>query len=356
MAGTTTSTTTTDPTTATTLAPIAERAAPPAALPVPDAALGLAWRPLARADAPALHGLVEAVEVADGAPARTAPEEVEEYFDGEWRDLDRDTLGGFDPDGVLRAFADVSTAPGDRTVVRAFLRGGVHPDVRGRGIGRAVLDWSVGRGRQLLAASGKELPGRIAAYVDDDAHATVALLRRSALAPVRYYTEMRRSLADPLPPVRQVPGVRLEPFSADRDEQTRLAHNEAFADHWGSEPRTAEQWSQGRSMFAPAWSVLAVDEATDEVVGYALSGRYEQDWPVAGYSSGYTELLGVRRAWRGRGVAVALLGAVMAAYRADGVEYAELGVDTANPSGAHGLYASLGYEAFHSSTMWSIEL
>ena len=46
----------------------------------------------------------------------------------------------------------------------------------------------------------------------------------------------------------------------------------------------------------------------------------------------------------------------MAAYRADGMEYAELGVDTANQSGAHGLYAGLGYAVFHSSTMFSIEL
>ena len=75
-----------------------------------------------------------------------------------------------------------------------------------------------------------------------------------------------------------------------------------------------------------------------------------------GYNAGYTDLLGVRRAWRGRRLAGALLGAAMAAYRADGMEYAELGVDTANPSGAHRLYAGLGYVVFHSSTMYAIEL
>lgn len=77
---------------------------------------------------------------------------------------------------------------------------------------------------------------------------------------------------------------------------------------------------------------------------------------MAGYPSGYTELLGVRRAWRGRGVAVALLTAAMRAYAADGMHYAELGVDTENPSGAHGLYASLGYEVFQGTSMWTIEL
>ncbi|WP_129338576.1 GNAT family N-acetyltransferase [Cellulomonas endophytica] len=338
------------------LAPLTDRVAAPSQVPLPDAALGLAWGPLGPDDAADLHGLVAAVEEADRAPARMAPEEVAELFEGAWRDLALDTLGGRDADGVLRAYADVDTAPGDRSVVRAFVRGGVHPDWRRRGVGTALLAWSQARARQLLAASGKELPARIALYADDSAAATVALLERSPFTPARYYTDMRRDLAVPLPQPRALDGVRLEPWSPERDESVRVAHNEAFSDHWGSEPRTAEQWTQHRSMFAPGWSVVAVDTASDEVVGYALSGRYEQDWPVVGYSSGYTELLGVRRPWRGRGLAVALLVAVMEAYRADGMQFAELGVDTANPSGAHGLYASLGYEAYHSSTMWSIEL
>ncbi len=53
---------------------------------------------------------------------------------------------------------------------------------------------------------------------------------------------------------------------------------------------------------------------------------------------------------------MSILAEVMRAYRADGMEYAELTVDTANPSGAHGLYASLGYEVSHGEVMYSIEL
>jgi ribosomal protein S18 acetylase RimI-like enzyme len=77
---------------------------------------------------------------------------------------------------------------------------------------------------------------------------------------------------------------------------------------------------------------------------------------VAGRTSGYTDLLGVRRAWRGRGLAVALLAAATAAFRADGMQDAALDVDTANPSGAHGLYAALGYRATHGSATYALEL
>jgi ribosomal protein S18 acetylase RimI-like enzyme len=55
-------------------------------------------------------------------------------------------------------------------------------------------------------------------------------------------------------------------------------------------------------------------------------------------------------------VAPALLAASMGAFRADGMQYAELDVDSENPSGALGLYTRLGYEVVHGSAMYSIEL
>lgn len=362
------------------LAPIAERVAAPDVVPVPHVE-GLTWRPLTVEDTPALFGLIAAVEEHDQHPYRTALEETEEIFEGDWRDLPRDTLVGLDADGEPRAYASVETRPGDTTVVRAFVQGAVHPQWRGRGVGRQVIAWSTARARQLLAASGKELPARIAGYAQDDDELECRLFEAAGFTANRFYSNLRRDLSLPVPEVTLGEGLRLVPWSPELDEATRLAHNDAFRDHWGSEPATPESWVHGRSMFAPGWSVLVVDDsparmdgspgegslpddvapagstgAGPVVAGYLLSGRYEHDWPVQGYSSGYTETLGVRRAYRGRKIAVALLSAGMAAYRASGIDYAELDVDTENPSGAHGLYASLGYEKKDGSRMYSIEL
>jgi mycothiol synthase len=337
-------------------APISVRAAAPGELPWPDAALGLAWRALGAQDAPELALLVAAIEAADAQPFRTSLDEVTEWFDGGWKDHALDTLAGFDTDGVLRAYAQVTTAPGDVRLVRAFLTGGVHPAWRGRGVGRALVAWMEARGRQLLAASGKDVPGRLCAYLEDSAPASKALFAAAGFAPIRYYSEMWRPLTAPLPALVVPDGLRVRRWTPDVDEAVRVAHNDAFADHWGSEPRTPETWSHARSVFAAPWSLVAFDTATGEVAGYLVSSRYEHDWPVLGYSAGCTELLGVRRPWRGRGVGTALLAAVMDLYRADGMQYGELGVDTANPSGANGLYASLGYEVFHGSTLVTIEL
>ena len=59
------------------------------------------------------------------------------------------------------------------------------------------------------------------------------------------------SVPTPSPDPRPSCHIRIVPWSDELDEAVRLAHNEAFADHWGSEPRTAQEWTQGRSMFAP---------------------------------------------------------------------------------------------------------
>lgn len=345
------------PDTTTTSLPLAERAAPPATLPEPDpATTGLTWRPLGRDDVPALFGLMARVEDADAQPFRTSEVEVAEAFDGDWKDPVRDSRVGLDADGVPRAWLTLEAPPGDVRVIRVYVGGGVDPAWRRRGIGRAMLTWGVARARQKLAESGKDAPGRIAAFIEDHRTDALALHAAAGFAPARYFTDMRRDLAQPLPEPRPLEGVRIVPWSAELDDAVRVAHNEAFADHWGSEPRTPESWQVGRAMFAPQWSHVALDEATGEVAGYTLSGRYEHDWALAGFTSGYTELLGVRRAWRGRGLAPALLTAAMRSFRDDGMQYAELDVDTENPSGAHGLYASLGYEVTHGSVMTTIEV
>jgi GNAT superfamily N-acetyltransferase len=334
--------------------PLAVRAYPPTVLDVPPAHLELTWRPLRTEDAPALHALLLAMEVADGAMRRTSLGEVLESLTMPGTDLSTDSLGGFDDGGTLRAYALVELRTGE-TSLRAQLHGGVEPRWRGRGIGRAVLSWMEGRGRQRLAASGVDAPARLAVMVEETARDQRRLYAAAGFSPVRWYTTMRRDLAEPLPTIPVADDLRLVGWSDPLEEPVRVAHNEAFADHWGSQPITAEAWAHHEAAFAPGWSRVALT-SDDEVAGYVISGRYPDDWPVLGYTCGFTDVLGVRRPWRGRGLAAALLVAAMTAYRADGMEYGCLLVDTANPTGAVGLYERLGYVPTHGYVMYSVEI
>ncbi|RYV50336.1 GNAT family N-acetyltransferase [Pengzhenrongella frigida] len=346
--------------------PLAARAQAPAVVPLPGAALGLAWRSLTPADAPELAALVARIEEVDGAPFRTTLVEVGEWFTGSWKDPSRDTVGGFAPGGALVAYAFAEVAPGDVTIIRANLRGGVHPAYRRRGIGTALVRWMDARGRQLLAASGSSAAGWLTTFLEGESGAEHRLFAAAGFTPARWFTTMRRDLAEPSPE-RAVPsGLTLVPWSIELDDAIRVAHNEAFADHWGSQPRTAEQWRGSRSSFVPRWSFAIVADAdadadADEspapvVAGYLMAESFVDDWPVLGYSFGYVHQLGVRRPWRRQGLAVALLAAAMDAFRSEGVAYAVLDVDTENPTGAHGVYSRVGFTPVHRSVAYTIEL
>lgn len=336
------------------------RAAAPAELPALPSDVGLTWRALTPADVPAWFALCQVVDDHDRAIERVAEYELVDRFKGGWRDPALDSVAGLDADGHVRAYAWTEYRPVTEGTHAPVLFGAVHPGYRRRGIGRALVAWSEARARQRLAAAEVELPARIRIYLDGHHAEARRLAEASGYAPKRYYVVMRRDLSVPLPAGDVPEGLRIEPYDKERDEDVRVTHNESFArDHWGSSPIDAEAWALdvvGGDKFRPDWSFMALESSTDRVVGYLMSGAYDQDWEPQGYTEGWTDLVAVRREWRGRGVAGALLTAAMRAYAAGGMQYAGLDVDTDNPTGALGTYTRLGYEQMQNSVLLTKEI
>ncbi len=299
----------------------------------------LSWRSITPADIDQWHGLI--VRIAD----EDKPDWIEERVDLEQAlasskdDRRRDTMMGFDAGGTARAFGRVFMNPGS---VKAHSAGGVDPGWRRRGIGRAVFGWQENRARQRLAGV---KGGVLRTYVEERNPSHVALLESTGSTVVRYFTEMTRPLTEPIPELPFPAELELVTFDESLSEDIRQAHNDAFQDHWGSEPRDEETWgfTIAHPEFRPDWGLALRERRTGTVAAYQLASFDPASRELLGRAEGYTDLIGVRRAWRGRGLAPALLAEAMKRFRDGGMDSAGLGVDTENPSGALGLYTRMGY-------------
>jgi mycothiol synthase len=242
--------------------------------------------------------------------------------------------------------ARVFLSPQPEAECRAYLRGQIHPEHRGRGLGEFVLSWMEARGGQRLHEMPDGLPHLLRTNCQDNVHDSIALFERHGFRPVRYHNRMRRDLSQPIPDVSVPDGLTLRPYSREFDRSAWEALNESFRDHWSFEPVTDEEWQMffiGRSTFRPDMTFLAVEG--NRVVGLCFTNVNPEANERQGIKEGWIDDVAVRRPWRKRGVAYALLCQSMRAMKADGLDYATLGVDTENPTGALGLYERLGFVA-----------
>jgi ribosomal protein S18 acetylase RimI-like enzyme len=154
------------------------------------------------------------------------------------------------------------------------------------------------------------------------------------------------------------PGLELVTFGPALHEPVRLAHNAAFRDHWGSEPRDEEAWGfvVNDPQARPDLSGVVLDRSTGAVAGYQLATHDAEAALSRGFREGYTELLGVRREFRGRGIAQVLLADAMRRFADAGMDVASLDVDSENPTGALALYVKMGYAAVNRSMAWDKDL
>ncbi|WP_374968188.1 GNAT family N-acetyltransferase [Terrabacter sp. BE26] len=307
---------------------------------------GLTWRPIRRDDLPAVAAFFGECEEYDHNPERQSLTGLQEYWASPRSRPDEDTLVGYDAAGTIAALAWSGC---NRVVTETrgvYLGGAVRPDRRGEGIGRAVLQWELAHGLEWDRATRQPGYGPLVMRLhapsgQDDVR---DLAERHGLPLERYFFELSRPLDD-LPPAAQPDGVCIIGWDPARGREVHHMIDAAFGDHWGHTDRTDQMWQEvvGSRAFRADWSVLALDEATDTVVGAALNCAYEQDWLATGTREGYTDQLGVARTHRGRGVARALLTESMHRFAAAGMNAAALGVDADNRSGAVRLYESLGY-------------
>ena len=107
--------------------------------------------------------------------------------------------------------------------------------------------------------------------------------------------------------------------------------------------RTEEDFERWFTMPNIDTSLWRVAWDGDEVVGSVMTFIWSDENEQLGLNRAWLEHISVRRAWRKRGVAKALIADTLRMLRDAGFTDAALGVDAKNPTGALQLYESLGF-------------
>ncbi len=342
------------------LRPLNERVTAPAHLDLPvhpDVAL---WRPATVDDVDGIWGLRQAMGSVDHPNYLTARGAIAADFGYSHFHAEVDSIVGLDGAGRIVANGMVMFPPRQVTLVRSIPIGGVHPDLRGRGVGRVLLDWQLGRARQQLASSDKTLPGWVFAYADERSPRTARLFAAAGMALTRYFLTLERALDAPVRWIEPADGIRIAQYRPEDSAAVHAARDEAFLDHWASQPMSDENWAAfvGGRWFRADLSFVAfgTDETgTERVVGFVLSTANENVWTTQGFTGSYIDLVGVLSSWRGRHIAQSLLAAQLAAGQALGHERVTLAVDSDSPTGALGLYTGMGFVPTHRKLAYTLQ-
>jgi ribosomal protein S18 acetylase RimI-like enzyme len=218
------------------------------------------------------------------------------------------------------------------------------PEWRRKGIGRAMLRHAEDRLKEVASEHSIEKPRFFESFASDTEKGAEALLLSEGYEAIRHGFTMVRSLSESVKITPMPEGLEIRPVE---DEHIRLiweADQEAFQDHWGYAPPTEEDYEawKKQSIFDPSIWKIAWDG--DQVAGMVLNFLNKEENEEYNRKRGYTEGISVRRPWRRRGLARALLTRSLQMFKDMGMEEGALGVDTENLSGALRLYESVGFK------------
>jgi GNAT superfamily N-acetyltransferase len=229
------------------------------------------------------------------------------------------------------------------------------PEHRGRGIRRALLHWIEARMRQTAAEHPAGAPRVFSTWAPDKAQSLIALLESEGYRPARYFHKMLRPLDESLPDFIMPAGLEMRPVLPEHYRLIWEASDEAFRDHWGYSPAEDayyQEWLEDPVIFTPKLWQIAWDMEKDEVAGQVRTFIDELENEKYARRRGYTEFISVRRPYRKRGLARALIAESLRVQRARGMTESALTVDTENLSGATRLYEDCGFKVIDRSASY----
>lgn len=306
-------------------------------------------------DAP---GIVVALNACWQDTLGTQPFTVEELRN-EWQrpgfDLSNDAQIAVTPVGELAGYADLYTA---QPYVRNFLFARVHPAYRGWGIGSALTQWGELRIDAQMFKAPTDARITLGCNNVSTHEAGAQLLLNHGFAYVRSFYSMKIEMDSPPPPPQWPPGITLRSMMPNQEEEmVYRAVDEAFQDHWGHVESPFEEgfarwlhFVQHMPHYDPGVFFLAL--VGEEIAGFSLCTPQDNEYP----DMAWIGQLGVRRPWRRRGLALALLQHTFAEFYRRDIKKVGLGVDASSLTGATRLYEKAGMHVFQQWNTYEKEL
>jgi mycothiol synthase len=293
----------------------------------------LVVRPATDGDADPVADLIAAADIAVQGWSDQTPQELRDW----WRRNPPAENSWLITDDRVIAYGDYFEH-GDRGEIDGY----VHPERRGEGLG----SWLVERAEDRARAAGKRRLQTACLGLDADAR---RLFEQRGFTEVRRYYRMVIEL-DRSPPEPTWPEeLRVATF---REEDARAFYDavgESFAEEWNFVHDPFEHWRELRldaPDFDPSLWFLVWDG--DEVAAVLRGERRGDD--------GWVGMVGVRRAWRKRGLGLALLRHAFADWYRRGVTRVALGVDAQNPTGATRLYERAGMHVAYQAVVFEKDI
>ena len=222
----------------------------------------------------------------------------------------------------------------------------VHPDVRGRGIGMALVRWTEQRARERAVG---ESTVRIGQTVLDGLPGIDSLFAARGYEKLwdSWILRLPDDVVLPLDARALPPSVVVRGYEPDDEHAVYEIIDAAFSEWPGRESRPFDDWQRHttrRSLFDPG--LLVVATADDAVVGAAIGLQYEKE--------SFVDQVAVAPAHRDRGIARALLATLFDIFHERGERTIRLNTDSR--TGALGLYLDIGMVIERTYCRWSREL
>ena len=300
------------------------------------------------ADIEAMMNLQNACEAVDQFGYWATVESIQRGLEFPSFNKQRDLRLWEDHQGNLIAMARLNVDTAEEGI-DGYLGFQVHPTVRGKDLEHQIIAWGIQRLGEVARERGRDLKLRSGAR--DHQEDRITLLQGHGFVADRYFFTMKRSLQQPIPDLKLPQGFTVRTVQPEADAERWVEmFNQTFIDHCNHHELTLEQFNHSikHPDYRPELDLIAI--APDGTfAGFCECDINLNNNKRNGRHEGWIAMLGTRRGFRKQGLGRAMLLTGLRCLKAEGMEIAKLGVDSQNPSGALGLYESVGFEKMHSN-------